>query len=207
MLHFASRPDPVFTAILHNAIEDLHRILTEPDTDPAGAEEIWKGDYPSAAACFPLALAVYTIDRLLAASRDPITVYSVTDYHWLLLYDCLDTYCKIHNDYAEEAAEKVFPVGPYEIGEIDFDAIVDHYFWDTDFLLDASTGAEFGPDGRQVMGLSPEAFGISQKLVPHYEELKCEALADPEWGSESSTEASEKRRIPKYPPADDYEEE
>jgi hypothetical protein len=200
VLYFARRPDPVFTAILHDAVEDLHRILTEPDTDPEQPEQIWKADYPSAAKCFPLTLAVYTIDRLLAASKDPITIYRVTDYHWLLLYDCLDTYCEVHNDFAEGAAEKVFPVGPYEIGEIDFDAIVDHYFWDTDFLLDASTGAELGPEGRQIMGLSPEAFGISQELAPHSEELKFEALGQPEWESEALMEEPEGPRIPKYPP-------
>lgn len=200
MLYFASRPDQVFTAILHDAMEDLHHMLTEPDTDPGEAEEFWKANYPSAAKCFPLALAVYTIDRLLAASKDPTTIYRITDYHWLLLYDCLNTYCQVHNDFAREAAETVFPVGPYEIGEIDFDVIVDHYFWDTDFLLDGSTGAALGPEARETMGLSLEAFGISQKLVPHSEELNFEALRQAERANEGFMHEPEGARISKYPP-------
>ena len=199
MLHFASRPDPIFTAIIHEAMADTHRLLTDPDTNPGEAEGIWRDDYSSAAECFPLPLAVYTLDRLLAASMDPITVYGITDYHWLLLYDCLDAFCEVHNDYAEESQDGVFPVGPYEIGQIDFNAIVDHYFWDTDFLMDAPTRASLDPETQRVMGLSPETFGISQKLPPHHEELKYETLAQPRCGNEPLMEQAEGRRIPKYP--------
>ncbi len=205
MLYFANEPDAVFTAILHDAIEELQRTLAEPDTDLGEADDIWKADYPSAAQCFPLALAVYTLDRLLAASKDPLTVYRITDYHWLLLYACLKTYCEVHNDYAEEAASKVLAVGPYEIGEIDFPALVDNYFWDTDFLLDASTGAGLGPERRQQMDVGSEAFGISQKLVPHSDELKFDPVAQPPWGSEELGEAPEGPRIPTYPPEAEHE--
>jgi len=207
MLYFANKPDPVFTALLHAALENMHGMLVDPDADPADTTRYWQAQCPLASKCFPLALAIYTMDRLLVASREPIIAYRITDYHWLLLYDCLDTYCSVHNDYAAENPERAFPVGQYEIGEIDFDAIVDRYFWDTDFLIEASTVDGLGPEGRQAMGLSHEAFGIAQKLVPHNDELKFEALAEPEWGSEPLMEEPEGRRIPKYPPADDFEEE
>ncbi len=206
MLYFANKPDSVFLAILHEALEDLQRILTDPDTDPQQAEEIWKADYPYASECFSLALAVYTIDRLLAASKDPVTVYRITDYHWLLIYDCLHTYCEIHNDYAGESPERVFSVGPYEIGEIDFDAIVDHYFWDTDFLVDDSTMASVGPEGRQIMGVSDEAFGVSQRLVPHFGELRFEAVGEPRGGHEPLMEEPKGRRVAKYPSESDEED-
>ncbi len=200
MLYFASRPDAVFTAILHDALEDLLQTLTDPDTDPAEAEELWKAQYPTAARCFPLPLAVYTLDRLLAASKDATTVYRITDYHWLLLYDCLKIYSAIHNDDAAEAEEKVFPVGPYAIGEIEFNALVDLYFWDVDFLLDADTGAGLGPEGRQQLGVSVEAFGISQQLVPHLDELKFETVAQWTDASEAWMDEPEGPRIPQYPP-------
>jgi hypothetical protein len=206
MLYFANKPDPAFTEILHAALEDMHGMLVDPGTDPADAERYWQAQCPLASKCFPLALAVYTIDRLLVASRDPITVYRITDYHWLLLYDCLGTFSDIHNDCVEESAEKVFPVGQYEIGEIAFDDILDRYFWDTDFLTEASTVEVLGPGGRQVMDLSQEAFGIAQGLVPHFDELKFEALPEPEWGSEPSAEGSKGHRFSKYPPADDLED-
>ncbi len=196
MLYFANRPDAVFTAILHDALEELRHLLT----DPAEADELWRADYPYAAKCFPLALAVDTLDRLLAASQNPTTLYRLTDYHWLLLYACLETYCAVHNGFAAEAADQMFPVGPYDIGEIDFHALVDRYFWDTDFLLDASTAAALGPEGREQLGFSLEAFGISQELVPHVEELKFEPVEPPPWRSEESGEALNGPRIPRYPP-------
>ncbi len=196
MLYFARRPDAVFTAILQDALEELRHLLT----DPAEADELWRADYSSAAKCFPLPLAVDTLDRLLAASQDSITVYRITDYHWLLLYACLKTYCDIHNDYAAEAAKKRLSVGPYEIGEIDFNALVDGYFWDVDFLVDATTGAGLGPEGRQQLGVSAEAFGLAQQLVPHPEELTVESLAELPWRSEAVGQAPEGPLIPQYPP-------
>ncbi len=111
MLYFASRPDSVFTAILHDALEDLLRTLTEPETAPGEAEGIWNADYPSAAQCFPLALAVDTLGCLLAASEEPTTVCRLTDYHWLLLYACLETYCDVHNKYARGGGGSGVPGG------------------------------------------------------------------------------------------------
>ncbi len=99
-----------------------------------------------------------------------------------------------------EAADQVFPVGSYDIGEIEFDALVDSCFWGTDFLVEVSTAAALGPERRQQLDVSLEAFGISQQLAPHAEELKLEPLAEPPWGSEELGEAPEGPRIPKYPP-------
>jgi hypothetical protein len=199
MLLFANRPDPVFTAILHEALEDLHEQLTDPQTDPSDAEEIWKAEYPCASECFSLPMAVYTVDRLLAASKDPTTVYRLTDYHWLLLYDCLRTFCALHNDYTRESSDDTCPVGPYKIGAIDHGEIVDHYFWDTDFLVDDTTVNGLGPEGRAVMGLSDEAFGIAQKLPPHAHEMQFEVVTVPEWGEEPLVEGPYELRIPTYP--------
>ena len=82
MLCFAKKPDPVFTAILHAALEDTHGMAVDPGTDPADAERYWQAQCPLASKCFRLALPVYAIDRLLVASQDPITVYRITDYQW-----------------------------------------------------------------------------------------------------------------------------
>jgi hypothetical protein len=207
MLYFANKPGPVFTAILHEALQDLYWMLVDPAGAEVEAEEYWQAQCPLASQCFPLPLAVSTVDRLRVASQDPVTVYRLTDYHWLLLYDCLDTFCQVHNDFAKDKRAKVFPVGPYEIGQIDFGDLVDRYFWDTDFLVEASTVEGLGPEGRQGLGLSPEAFGIAQQLLPHDDELQLEALAEPEWGSAPVTEAPAGRRVPRYPPADAFEEE
>jgi hypothetical protein len=45
------------------------------------------------------------------------------------------------------------------------------YFWDTDFLTDAGTFAELPPDAKPQLGFNREAFGVTQRLTPHPDEL------------------------------------
>jgi len=106
MLRFAQRPDPIFLAILHAALEDLLETLTDIEDD------FWPAQYLTAAQCFSPDLARTTLDQLLTASRAD-QVYQLTDSRWLLLYDCLRVYCAIHTDYAREAPTQTLPVGPY----------------------------------------------------------------------------------------------
>jgi hypothetical protein len=54
---------------------------------------------------------------------------------------------------------------------IDFDALVDLYFWDTYFLMDAELFARLSPDEKASLGFSPSAFGVVQGLAPHPDEL------------------------------------
>ena len=54
---------------------------------------------------------------------------------------------------------------------VDFDEYIDTYFWDTDFLLDAGVFGQLTPDAKSSLGLSREAFGVTQGLPPHPEEL------------------------------------
>jgi hypothetical protein len=104
MLRFAQPPDPIFLAILHDALEDLQETLTELEA------EDWPAQYSTAARCFSPDLAEVTLTQLLAASRSP-ELYQLTDYHWLLLNDCLRVYCAIHNGDAHEAPTTTLPVG------------------------------------------------------------------------------------------------
>ena len=108
MLYFALKPDLVFTAILHTALESERESIkgfVDDDVD------LWEACYPessrygTAAACLDVVAA-----QLFCASRDPI-VYCPTDYHWLLLYEVLQNFCVIHNDLAPAAPKGWRPVG------------------------------------------------------------------------------------------------
>jgi len=195
MLRFAQPPDAVFLAILHAALEDLQETLTDLEA------EDWPALYPLAARCFSADLARTTLAELLTASRAP-EIYQLTDFHWLLLYDCLRAYCAIHSDYAQEVATKSLPVGPYQIGPIDFDAVMDQYFWDTDFLLDGPTLASLSPEGRKTMGVADEVFGIAQGLPPHPDELTLTAWAEPGWDESGEEDDAVGLVIPEYPPVE-----
>ena len=59
--------------------------------------------------------AVRLLERLLAASRDP-PLYQLTDYHWLMIYWCLQMFCDLHNDEAATEPSRRTKVGPYFIG-------------------------------------------------------------------------------------------
>ena len=59
---------------------------------------------------------------------------------------------------------------------IDFDALVDMHFWDTDFLLDAEQFARLEPDAKASLGFSPSVFGVIQGLAPPPTSWSCEGL-------------------------------
>jgi hypothetical protein len=68
-----------------------------------------------------------------------------------VLHSCLLLFCDLHNDNATGAEDRV---GSYEIERIDFDAIVERFFFDTDFLMGATLLAaeEAAPDQLLVTG-------------------------------------------------------
>jgi hypothetical protein len=110
-----------------------------------------------------------------------------TDYHWLLMYECLQGQIAALNDdplsplvnlltalaTAQDALYLTLPARSEGSAgfSIDFDALVDMYFWDTDFLLDAEHFAQLEPDAKASLGFSPSVFGVIQGLAPHPDEL------------------------------------
>jgi hypothetical protein len=141
---------------------------------------------PRSATCFTPALARETLIDLVAKLRLP-EAYVPTEYHWLLMYECLKALVEVLNDAplpalvaqlttlatAHDALYLSLPTRAKNVAgfHIDFDALVDTYFWDTDFLMDAELFARLGPDEKASLGLSPSVFGVVQGLSPHPDEL------------------------------------
>ncbi len=169
MLRFQQRPDKVFLTLFHNALEATRQDIKD-FIEGGGDDEEWRDWLVPVARSFSPRVAVQVIDRLLFAHKDN-QLYQLTDYHWLLIYICLSRFCEIHNDFVSEHTSGKYPVGPYEIGSIDFDAIVDNFFWDTDFLMEDIL-LDVGSEGRKQLGVSPEAFGIAAGLAAHPSELE-----------------------------------
>ena len=92
-----------------------------------------------------------------------------TDYHFLILYEVLDTFIEIRNDSYDDELWSVF--GGVRIRDIDFELIVDRYFWDLDFLMTPDEVNEMTPEAKQLMRFSDELFGVVNRLRPHDEEL------------------------------------
>jgi hypothetical protein len=63
---------------------------------------------------------------------------------------------------------------------IDFEAFVDTYFWDTDFLLEASTYEQLGASVKQQLGFRADVFGVLSGLLPHPAELVLQTIEEDE---------------------------
>ncbi len=143
MIYFRHKPDEVFTAIVRAAIERERRklaaVIARHDLDA------WETCYPHASRRFTLLSVLPAFERLLEAGQGS-TVYRITDSMWLLLYECLANFCAELNDVAPDQPDGVLAVGDVSLAEIDFDALVALYFWDTDFLT--QPGGPAGDDLR-----------------------------------------------------------
>jgi hypothetical protein len=153
------------------------------DIDPS---EAWRDVYPLSAACFTPELARETLLDLGAKLRLP-EEYVPTEYHWLLMYECLRSLIEVLNDgslpsivqqlttlaTAQDALYLSLPIRGKRGARfhIDFEALVDTYFWDTDFLMDAEQFSQLSADAKTRLGFSPSVFGVVQGLAPHPDEL------------------------------------
>ena len=132
MIYFRTKPDAVFEAILQEAL--LSEMTEVKMLADGGAVDSWEGLYPhTSSACSPYT-AIRMMAQLLAATRDA-SVYQLTNMHWLLLYECLQNFCAIHNELVEDDPQDLRTIGTFRIGQVDEEAIVTIYFWDTEFLL------------------------------------------------------------------------
>lgn len=182
MLRFETPPDRIFMAILEESISlmiDLIREIKAVKDLPGNELEFL---LPTAGKVFGPLTAIKTRKRILACNKRP-GLYRLNDYHYLLLYDTLQYFCEIHNDMVKEAhsgfeKQRMSKVGAFYIERIDFDALIDIYFYDIDFLMDGDTMIGLGLERRKELGLNDETFGISQGMAPHPDELKIKRQDD-----------------------------
>jgi hypothetical protein len=206
MLRFETPPDKVFVSILHASLE-LQKSYVEEliETETGPTSQWWPAAEPMLARFFDPRTAARLIEDLLAASRDP-RLYQLTDYHWLVVYQCLETFCDLHNDEAAADPTGRADIGPYSLGAIKFDAIVDRFFWDTDFLVGPELLGLSADQRRRQLGFSGEAFGIAAGLKPHPSELEIRPVADPDWRGEDD-ESPAHGVIGVYPPDEGSEDD
>jgi len=197
MIVFQDEPDPIFLAIVHEALahaRDVYLLRYLPGHRLTTAErreldESYRDLFPELVPFFARRELARIIDRLLRASRDGRRRYELTDYHWLVLYSCLQLYCDLHNDGAVGTGDQV---GPYEIEAIDFNAIVDRFFFDTDFLMGSVLlAAEEASPGQLLV--THQAWKIAARLKPEAKDLRVTAVASP---GESGGSRESVRRVP-----------
>jgi hypothetical protein len=168
MLRFASKPDHLFVLLLDEALAQAIVDLTLGDSSEQ--QDVLAALMPTSAKLFDVAGVTAQL-RVLTDALAKTELYQPTDYHWLLLYEVLDAYCLQFNDVA---CGPVF--SRYGIEHIEFDYLVDVFFWDTDFL-DVHI-PDLSLEAREAMDVSPETFGLTSGMKPHPEELQLELCDD-----------------------------
>lgn len=173
MLHFAARPDPVFRAVFDEALKhtrdelEFEPTYTATDADQRDMDARYRELYPGLARCLERRELLEMIDGLLAASQKT-TVYEITDYHWLVIYESLAVFCGLHND---DVLGDDGKVGAYIVDHIDFDAIVDRFFWDTDFHI-GSLLLEAEEKAPGQIGATGQAWKIAAGLRPDPDDVR-----------------------------------
>ena len=188
MLRFQRPPDVVFQAILRDSmdfsIDFIHVLIENNEYDESRAREDMESDCPAMAKVFTPSLARTTLLKLRKCLDRP-EIYSLNNYHYLLLFGVIAYYADIHNDMVaisesrEERKEASF-VDPFYIETIDVDGLLGLYFFDTDFLTDAETMLNI-PDWFRA-SYTPETFGLSLGMLPHAEELELKVDASEDMG-------------------------
>ena len=102
-----------------------------------GAIDSWEGLYPQTSVAFEPYIAIRVMAQLLAATRD-VSVHRLADVHWLVLYECLQNFCAMHNELLEDELHALRSIGAFRMGQVDAEALVAIYFWDTDFLISSA---------------------------------------------------------------------
>lgn len=114
MFLFQEQPDPIFLAIFREALEyvrEVQLVQFREGHQPTQSQrkeldEFYETLYPELGPFFSRGQLIRVIDRLLEAGRKP-ELYRLTDYHWMVIYRCLETYCDLHNDGATGTHGKV----------------------------------------------------------------------------------------------------
>ncbi|HVG01485.1 MAG TPA: hypothetical protein VM842_01280 [Nitrospira sp.] len=169
MIRFAVKPDKVFSELLACAITDIAENYLNFG-DPRDQEDWLCAAMPRGARFFTASQAREQLLAIQRAHQDD-RLYELTKYHWLLLYECLETFVQGFNEQ---------PVGrlgkTYGIHRIDFSNIIRLFFWDTTFLSDHL--AKMSREESRTMLIWPESMGLSAGFRTHPDELTLSACND-----------------------------
>lgn len=125
MLAFTKTPDPLFHQLVVRALEAMRDDLMQTHIEMA---DYW---YRSTRAIPDRAMLLTQIDRMLSYHADSDYLYFLSQFHWLILHDALESLVEIHNDTLD-----FDPPEPdrLPVGKILLDELRDYYFRDMDCL-------------------------------------------------------------------------
>ena len=173
MIEFDLKQDAIFKELLEGALD--YAIDTIRDLEDDDGDDDFKCLWPIAAKCFNKDNALKALMEIRRYQKRK-EIYSVSNYHYMLIYDVLEKDCIWLNDHAKEDKKPIVKVGKCEILKIEFGALSDMYFKDTDFLTDERIMMSLKKDHKKQLGYAPETFGIAIGMAPNREDLKIKLI-------------------------------
>ena len=127
MIYFSRKPDDVFSTILHESFDMAAKVLRK------ASEEEYRGVMPNVASWCTAKRVVREIAWLQGISTSDVA-YRIGVHHWAIVHDSLALFCALHQALLDEApvGSPLRPIGAYELGVIDFELMVDSFFWNLD---------------------------------------------------------------------------
>jgi len=178
MLYFRTQPDAVFITFvkqaLHCELQAVRRLASNQDGDA------WLVEYPVVGTLFTPYSALITLEELLVA-HEASTVYRLTDYHWLLVSECLKNYCLWHNDQVHDGSVPFAMLGGYRFGLVDLETMTDRFFWDQEFMELLYADVEESDRCSCGGNADTSEIDLSYGLRPHPGKLTLTPVEEPAW--------------------------
>jgi len=180
MLRFSQETDIIFTRILDEAFKLMISELTS-NNDTYTKEEL-EGNILQY--CMAHAKHNFTVGTIIPVLQDlakynhEAGLWELNDYHYLVIYDTLRYYCDIQNGLLRDTGEPILRIKNYTIYRLDFDKIIELYFWDTDFLIEENLFLKLREEEKRSLGVNKELFGIVTGLKPHSSEMVIKLYRD-----------------------------
>jgi len=179
MFKFANNPDKIFTKVLELMFQ--YSIERVGDCEDSYELECF---LPHASRNLSKEIIRDLLSQFIQCNRDD-SLWELNDYHFCLIYDLLKDFSDVQNGLARESNEPILVIDSCKIFELDFDVLVDHYFFDEDFLTEKEIFLSMNCDMKRQMGYSSETCGVIMGLKPHPDELKIKLYKKnqffPEW--------------------------
>jgi len=153
------RPDPVFYRLIR---ESLERIAANLRDFSDGAMNTFSGQTRQ---IFSAGELLPVVEQLIAAHQSD-KLFVLTAYHYLILYEALADIVQRHN---RGEAQWLYGL---QVDYIDFDAIVDIYFWNDDFLYPQQMFDAIADEDKQRMGFTEETYGVVHRLRPQLSQIE-----------------------------------
>jgi len=190
MLYFATKPDPLFTALVDAALTEAHSWADDSRRWLTWAHHVAEG-FPNHDAPRIAILKLHSAHRKSA-------VYRMSHFFWILLYDSLAAYAMRHNTHLSRKpgihADTMPLIGTYRCGPIQMPSIVATFWWDLGCFPDAALDRALIPPPS-----THRARGGPERYAPAADGLV--EIAGPKWAT--NPDAAELKTpgltVPQYP--------